>query len=113
MKNKNWIFNGIIIAFTVFFIASAVIFNVFEIEILPAQFYGALIGVFITAIVTAFLLRGQTEGNEKRDKNVKIFEKKQELCKPIYYVNIKIKNDFRKLLLWNIQKGFWRNQIDG
>jgi gas vesicle protein len=52
---------------------------VYSVEILPSQFYGALIGVFITAIVTAFLLRGQTEGDEKREKSVKIFEKKQEV----------------------------------
>jgi hypothetical protein len=81
MKNKDYVFYGIIIAFVVLFLASAIIFKVYNIEILPSQFYGALIGVFITAIVTAFLLRGQTEGDEKREKSVKVFEKKQE----VYY----------------------------
>jgi len=81
MKNRNLIFYGFIIAFIVLFLASAIIFRVYNIEILPSQFYGALIGVFITAIVTAFLLRGQTEGDEKREKSVKVFEKKQE----VYY----------------------------
>ena len=63
-KIKDYIFYGIIVAFFVIFLASAIIFKVYNIEILPSQFYGALIGVFITAIVTAFLLRGQTEGDE-------------------------------------------------
>lgn len=80
-KNKDYIFYGIIVAFVALFLASAIVFRVFQIEILPSQFYGALIGVFITAIVTAFLLRGQTEGDEKREKSVKVFEKKQE----VYY----------------------------
>ena len=78
MKIKDYIFYGIIVAFIVLFLASAIIFKVYNVEILPSQFYGALIGVFITAIVTAFLLRGQTEGDEKREKSVKIFETRKE-----------------------------------
>ena len=81
MKIKKFVFYGFILAFIVLFLASAIIFKVYNVEILPSQFYGALIGVFITAIVTAFLLRGQTEGDEKREKSVKVFEKKQE----VYY----------------------------
>ena len=78
MKTKDYV---VIIAFVILFLASAIIFKVFDFDILPSQFYGALIGVFITAIITAFLLRGQTEGDEKREKSVKVFEKKQE----VYY----------------------------
>ena len=80
-KIKDYIFYGIIVAFFVIFLASAIIFKVYNIEILPSQFYGALIGVFITAIVTAFLLRGQTEGDEKREKSVKVFEEKLKIYK--------------------------------
>lgn len=80
-KIKDYIFYGIIVAFVVIFLASAIIFKVYNIEILPSQFYGALIGVFITAIVTAFLLRGQTEGDEKREKSVKVFEEKLKIYK--------------------------------
>jgi len=78
MKIKDYIFYGIIIAFVVLFLASAIVFKVFNVEILPSQFYGALIGVFITAIITAFLLRGQTEGDEKREKSLKVFETQKE-----------------------------------
>ena len=79
IKNKEYVFYGIIIALIVIFLASSIIFKVYQIEILPSQLFGALIGVFITAIVNAFLLRGQTEGDEKREKSVKVFEKKQEV----------------------------------
>lgn len=76
MKNKNiWLYG--IIAFTLIFIASSVIFRVFEVEILPSQFFGALIGVVITAIITVFLLKGQTANEELRERSIKIFEKKQ------------------------------------
>ena len=78
MKLKDYIFYGIIVAFIVLFLASAIVFKVFNVEILPSQFYGALIGVFITAIITAFLLRGQTEGDEKREKSLKVFETQKE-----------------------------------
>lgn len=75
MKNKNlWLYG--IIAFTFIFIASSVIFRIFDVEILPSQFFGALIGVVITAIITFFLLNGQTSAEETKEKNVKVFEEK-------------------------------------
>ena len=76
---KDIPFIGILIGLAVLFVLSPTVFKVFEIEIFPAQFVGALIGVFITIVVTALLLRGQTEGEEKREKSVKVFEKKQEV----------------------------------
>lgn len=75
MKNKNFWLYGII-AFTLLFVASAVIFRIYQIEILPSQFYGALIGVVLTVIITYLLLQGQTDQEVKRDKDVKIFEQK-------------------------------------
>ena len=77
MKVRDYVIYGsFIIILIVLFINAPIIFRVFELEILPSQFFGALIGVFITAIVTAFLLRGQTEGDEKREKSVKIYQEK-------------------------------------
>jgi hypothetical protein len=76
MKNRDYGFYGIIIALSVLFIIASVIFKVYEPGILSVQFFGALTGVFITVIITAFLLRGQTEGDEKREKNVKEFKQK-------------------------------------
>jgi hypothetical protein len=61
-KQKIWMFG--VIAFTLVFIASSVIFKIFDFEGLPSQFFGALIGVVITAIITVFLLQGQTANEE-------------------------------------------------
>lgn len=69
----------LVIALTLFIIVATVMFQIFEIEILPAQFAGAIIGVVITVIITAVLLQGQTSSEEKKDRNMKIFEKKQEV----------------------------------
>lgn len=75
MKSKNpWLFGSV--AFTLLFVASAVLFRVFDVEILPSQFFGALIGVVITAIITVFLLKGQSESEMQRDKDVRVFEEK-------------------------------------
>jgi hypothetical protein len=73
-----WVY-VVILLFAVAFIAVSVSFGIFEIEILPSQFYGALIGVVITAIITVLLLQGQTAKEEEHEKNVKVFEKKQEI----------------------------------
>jgi len=73
---KNLKFYGVLVLISVGFIVSPILFRVFEIEILPSQFVGALFGVFITAIVTAFLLRGQSETEAERDKDIKIYEQK-------------------------------------
>jgi len=78
-RPKDLFFYGSLIILVALFFAGAILFKVYEIEILPSPFFGALMGVFITAFVTAFLLRGQTEGDEKREKSVKVFEKKQEV----------------------------------
>lgn len=76
MQKKNlWLYG--IIVFTMLFIASSVLFRVFDVEILPSQFFGALIGVVITAIITVFLLQGQTANEEQRERSIKVFEKKQ------------------------------------
>lgn len=77
-NNKNsWIY-GIII-FTVIFLGGAILFQIFKIEDLPSQFYGALIGVVITAIITVFLLKGQTANEEEKERSIKVFETKSEL----------------------------------
>ncbi|MDO5104901.1 hypothetical protein [Capnocytophaga sp.] len=77
-NNKNlWIYG--IISFTILFLGSAILFQIFNVNDLPSQFYGALIGVVITAIITVFLLQGQTANEEKRERNLKVFEKKQDV----------------------------------
>lgn len=74
MKKHIWLWG--ILLFTLFFVATSVLFRIYNVEILPSQFYGALIGVVITAIITVLLLQGQSAQEMKRDKDVKIFEQK-------------------------------------
>lgn len=53
MKNKNWFYVTIIL--TVLFIAGSVWFKIYQENVLVEQFYGALLGVVITAIITVLL----------------------------------------------------------
>lgn len=68
-----------VILLTLTFLICAVVFNIFELHMLPAQFIGALLGVVITAIITVLLLQGQSKTEESIEKNMKVFEKKQEV----------------------------------
>lgn len=68
-----------ILILTLFFLVCAVAFDVIELHVLPAEFVGALLGVVITAIITVLLLQGQTKNEESLEKNMKVFEKKQEV----------------------------------
>lgn len=78
MNNKNFWIYGVIV-FSVLFLGGGVLFQIFEFGSLPMQFYGALIGVVITAIITVFLLQGQTATEEMKEQNMKVFEKKTEI----------------------------------
>ncbi|MDR0230168.1 MAG: hypothetical protein LBI72_14070 [Flavobacteriaceae bacterium] len=79
MKNKpNWLRVGILSS-TALFLVVAVAFEIFELSSLPAQFFGTLLGVVITAIITVLLLQGQTKSEESRERHLLVFEKKQEV----------------------------------
>lgn len=78
LKKLNWFHLGII-ALTVVFLLTAVTFEILELASLPAQFFGTLLGVVITAIITVFLLQGQTKSEEHREINLLVFEKKQQV----------------------------------
>lgn len=75
-KNK-WAY-GIAI-FTVIFLICSILFRIFDVDGLPAQLSGVLLEVVITAIVTVLLLNGQSATEEERDKNLRVFAKKQEV----------------------------------
>lgn len=78
IKKVDWARLGII-ACTIIFLITAVTFEIFELHTLPAQFFGTLLGVVITAIITVLLLQGQTKSEEKRERHLMVFEKKQEI----------------------------------
>jgi hypothetical protein len=58
------------------FCAISVLFNVVSASDLPANYIGAALGSFIGAIITLVLLRGQTEIEEKKGKDIRILKKK-------------------------------------
>ncbi|MHC5354982.1 hypothetical protein ACYSNX_12620 [Myroides sp. LJL115] len=78
LKNINWARVGIVIC-TIIFLITAVTFEIFELGSLPAQFFGTLLGVVITAIITVLLLQGQTKSELFRERNLRVFIKKQKV----------------------------------
>lgn len=78
LKKVNWARVGII-SCTIIFLITAITFEIFELASLPAQFFGTLLGVVITAIITVLLLQGQTKSEESRERHLLVFEKKQEI----------------------------------
>ena len=75
-KSKNII---LIIIFAVLFIMTSIIFKLFGITNIWTQITGTLLGTIITAIVTVSLLNVQTDKEIGHDRDVGIFEKKQEV----------------------------------
>ena len=80
-KMKINYFSAIICAIVaiIIFCATAVIFNVMPLNSLPISFLGATLGALIGALITLVLLRGQTDIEEKKGKDIKILEKKTEV----------------------------------
>ena len=78
LRNFNWSKFGIVIC-TIIFIITAVTFEILELGSLPAQFFGTLLGVVITAIITVLLLQGQTKSEIFRERNMRIFVQKQKI----------------------------------
>lgn len=66
-----------VLLFALLVLGASIIFQIFSVDTLLNRLYGSLIGVVLTAIVTVFLLQGQMQSQEKREKSVKVFEKKQ------------------------------------
>lgn len=82
MKNNNQKNTHIaisIVALALVFIVAMVTFRICGIGDLPAQFTGALLGSVITCIITLLLLQGQSSTEELKERNMTIFERKQEV----------------------------------
>jgi hypothetical protein len=82
MSNKNKIeinyVSAIIAAIVaiIVFCITAVVFNVIALDVLPANFIGAALGALIGALITLILLRGQTDIEEKKGKDIRILKMK-------------------------------------
>lgn len=72
---KNFVAISVVLGFIVF-ISIALITRLFNSADLPVQISGALLEAVVTALITYFLLSGQTSQEKERDKDVRIFEEK-------------------------------------
>jgi len=75
---KKFVAISVVIGFVVF-IGIAIVTNLFSSDDLPVQIAGALLEAVVTALITYFLLTGQTTQEEIKERQVKVFEKKQEV----------------------------------
>jgi hypothetical protein len=77
MKNSKWIKILLIslLGITAFCLVS-IVFRIYTFNDLPISFIGACLGATISAILTQLLLTGQTDREEIKERNVKVFEKK-------------------------------------
>jgi hypothetical protein len=58
------------------FFAVVILFRIYSDKEVPAQFIGALLGAIVTAAITMALLHGQSQAEETKERNVKVFEEK-------------------------------------
>jgi len=73
MKNRINISIAIIV---IVFITIVVATRLFKIADLPLQTIGVLFGAVITALITYFLLLGQSQAEENKERNVRVFDEK-------------------------------------
>lgn len=58
------------------FLVLTVVSKVYPGEEVPVQVTGAFLGAIVTAAITMFLLHGQSQAEETKERNVKVFEEK-------------------------------------
>ena len=79
MKTSKYIVALVCMICVCVFCVISVTGEIFTLTELPVNFMAAFLGAIVTAIITLFLLKGQTEAEEVKEKNVKVFEKKAQL----------------------------------
>jgi hypothetical protein len=80
MNQGKFIAISVVMGFIVF-IGIAIVTNLFNSNDLTVRITGTLLEAVVTALITYFLLTGQTSQEENKERQVKVFEKKQE----VYY----------------------------
>jgi len=82
-KGKNYISYMFAIILAIVAIVAicliSVVFKIMPLDALPANYIGAALGSLLGALITLVLLRGQTDIEEKKGKDIKILEKKAEV----------------------------------
>jgi hypothetical protein len=64
------------IVLLIIFCVISVVSSIMSIDVLPENYIGAMLGSLIGAIITMVLLKGQTDIEEKKGKDIRILEKK-------------------------------------
>jgi gas vesicle protein len=77
MKNSKYLLAAIICLIGTCVVA--IIFNVVKLSEMPSTFIGAALGAAITGAITLVLLAGQTEAEEVKERNVKVYEDKSQI----------------------------------
>ncbi|MBR1774339.1 MAG: hypothetical protein IJ759_02330 [Bacteroidales bacterium] len=83
---------GVFLLISVFCLVP-LIFGIYDNMSLWPNFYGALMGVILTAVTTVVLLLGQTSSEEEKERNTKVFEEKISVYKEFLKMFCKIIED--------------------
>ena len=83
---------GVFLLISVFCLVP-IIFGIYDNMSLWPNFYGALMGVILTAVTTVVLLLGQTSSEEEKERNTKVFEEKINVYKEFLQIFCKIIED--------------------
>ncbi|MBP3253124.1 MAG: hypothetical protein J6M30_01270 [Bacteroidales bacterium] len=75
------------------FCSVPLLFKIYDRASLWPNFYGALMGVILTAVTTVVLLLGQTSSEEEKERNTKVFEEKIIVYKDFLKMFCKIVED--------------------
>ncbi|MBQ9311485.1 MAG: hypothetical protein IJ213_00405 [Bacteroidales bacterium] len=83
---------GVFLLISVFCLVP-LLFRIYDNNSLWPNFYGALMGVILTAVTTVVLLLGQTSSEEEKERNTKVFEEKISVYKEFLKMFCKIVED--------------------
>ena len=83
---------GVFLLISVFCLVP-LLFKIYDNNSLWPNFYGALMGVILTAVTTVVLLLGQTSSEEEKERNTKVFEEKISVYKEFLKMFCKIVED--------------------
>lgn len=77
MINRNLKLSVFLVGISILlFIGLAIFGRIYKFEDIPLQFMGAFLGAVVTAFITMILLLGQSQSQELKERNVKVFEEK-------------------------------------
>lgn len=94
MKGNKSLYIILVIVAIILFCFISTFFGIITIDTLPVNFFGAVLGSLIGALITFILLKGQKDFEENKEKSIRILEEKRDVFKDY------IKN------IWNV----WNDQ---